>query len=136
MIISIFLILIFLDQVSKFLADYFGMSTLNTGVSFGMGEGWSWMIMIALHGTVLILVWWGLTNSKFKCQMSNFKEKHIATLILAGGVSNIIDRIVFGGVRDWLGVPFIDLTNNLADWFVFIGVVFLIYELGIMSLKE
>ncbi len=33
-------------------------------------------------------------------------------------MSNIVDRLVLGGVRDFLPLPFVDMKNNLADWFI------------------
>jgi len=51
-----------------------------------------------------------------------------ATLILAGAISNLIDRIVWGGVIDWLSVPIFNLKNNLADWAIFVGLSWLILK--------
>ena len=50
-------------------------------------------------------------------------------LFLGGAMSNIMDRLVIGGVRDWLPVPVLGLRNNLADWAI-VGalIIFLIGE--------
>ncbi|HID15761.1 MAG TPA: signal peptidase II [Candidatus Atribacteria bacterium] len=48
--------------------------------------------------------------------------------ILLGGISNIIDRFVYGYVIDYIRVPFLPLVGhtyfNLADFMIDIGVVF------------
>jgi len=48
-------------------------------------------------------------------------------LVLLGGWINMIDRLVFGYVRDYwqFGVVY----NNLADWIISIGVGMFVWEL-------
>lgn len=43
-------------------------------------------------------------------------------LLVGASVSNIVDRIVFGGVRDIWYVPVLGIYNNLADWII-VGVI-------------
>jgi len=45
-------------------------------------------------------------------------------------VSNFFDRLLMGGVRDWL--PIWSLKNNLADWSIF-GSLLLIIILTIKN---
>lgn len=50
-------------------------------------------------------------------------------LFFGGAVSNILDRMFFGAVKDWIKIPLFGIYNNLADWFIFIGLaMFLIYN--------
>lgn len=51
-------------------------------------------------------------------------------LFIGGAVSNIIDRIYFGGVRDWFPIPFVGLRNNLADWAIFLAVFLSVVQLA------
>lgn len=48
--------------------------------------------------------------------------------ILAGGITNTLNRLIFGCVHDFL--PFFGLfQNNIADWLITIGTVILIISL-------
>jgi lipoprotein signal peptidase len=42
-------------------------------------------------------------------------------IILIGGLINLIDRLVFGYVRDYWW--FVGVYNNLADWLIGVGVL-------------
>lgn len=55
-------------------------------------------------------------------------------LILAGGISNLIDRWYFGFVRE--SFNFFGLQNNLADWFIFIGSIWIITDIIRSSVKK
>jgi lipoprotein signal peptidase len=48
-------------------------------------------------------------------------------LFLGGAVSNIIDRVFFAGVRDWMTLPVLMVKNNMADWAIFLAVVWLLW---------
>ena len=113
-------LLLVVDQVSKGLAAAAGggLVTLNTGVSWGLFSAADNMIWLGFAG-LLFLTW---IFYFFKL------NRWAQVLLLAGATSNLLDRFFYGGVRDWLKVPFLDLTNNLADWFIFLAVVSLILE--------
>lgn len=49
-------------------------------------------------------------------------------LIIGGAVSNVLDRLFLGSVRDFLPVPFLAVHNNLADWGIFIGLVGIVWS--------
>ena len=48
-------------------------------------------------------------------------------LILAGGISNLIDRVRFGGVIDYITIGWWP-SFNLADCFILAGVIILLYS--------
>jgi len=50
------------------------------------------------------------------------------TLILAGALSNIMERIFMGSVRDFIYITFLKWTGiyNLADFFIIIGIILLL----------
>lgn len=104
--------LVGVDQTSKLWANHQGWAVINRGISFSWLSGQiSWLgilVLIAAGG----FWWWRLLP----------KQRPAVILILAGAISNLIDRIVWGGVVDWLPIPFLGLKNNLADWAIFIGV--------------
>ena len=45
-------------------------------------------------------------------------------VILGGGIANLIDRLVWGGVRDFIYLPFMPVVN-LADVAITIGAVWI-----------
>lgn len=123
MLSIIFLLIIILDQSSKYFASYFGFNTtLNTGISLNLLSSLSASLLGLLSIIFIVFVF-----SLFK---KDWLKYPIASVLFFGGaVSNIIDRIIFGGVRDWLGIPFTSIDNNLADWFIFVGLgMFLVFQ--------
>ncbi|MBO5142532.1 MAG: signal peptidase II [Clostridia bacterium] len=69
-------------------------------------------------------------------QKKNSKKVNLAWyMILSGGIGNLIDRIVRGYVVDFIATPFI-ATFNIADSMVVIGVIVLIINEIIESVKE
>ncbi len=117
-IIGFFLVL--LDQASKILltnidVDYgfFALNyTINRGISFGLFQG-STVIISVISVIVLVLLYY--YRKEFKG-----KEAYL-TLIVAGIIGNLIDRVVLGYVRDFLDLKWWPVFN-VADSLMFIGV--------------
>jgi signal peptidase II len=114
------LALIFLDQFSKDLAAKYGAVVLNPGVSFGMLGGLSPMVLTL--GLVLAVV----VGIFFWKQWLGFSVS--AVFFWSGAVSNLLDRLWWEGVQDWLTVPGLGIKNNLADWMILLGVGLLIWQ--------
>lgn len=119
MLAIIILSTIVIDQATKFLAGSFGMVTLNPGISFGWLSVFpSWALTLALM-VLLLAVWW-MTRS-------DWSTHPIAMgLFIGGAISNLLDRVIWSGVRDWLPVPLTAIHNNLADYAIAIGLLLLI----------
>lgn len=90
-----------------------GFLVENYGVSFSFN--WSNLIFLSIF-FVLILGWvfwnsfsWGVV------------------LILIGGISNLIDRIYLGYVRDYW--HFGGVVNNINDWIIGCGVILVLIKL-------
>jgi signal peptidase II len=124
--IWLFVGLLILDQATKFL--FFGKeinligellridSSMNTGIAFGMMQGMNlvWIIVSIIAG---ILIW------------IYFKKYPICVaLIEVGIIGNLIDRIYFGYVRDFIGM-YIWPNFNIADACNTIGILILVYYL-------
>lgn len=107
--LSTFLIVLFLDQFTKYLASQAGMIQINKGISLGLISTNNQILLT----TALIFVMAGLWLSQKKLWL---KYPVVSGLLFGGGISNVIDRILFKGVRDWLPVPGFNLANNLGDW--------------------
>jgi signal peptidase II len=141
--ISLAALVLFLDQLSKWWIVSFVMQPVrvipvtpffnlvmgwNKGISFGLFHGDSifniWGLpAIALIITAFLLVW--LWRSK-GCVIS------IAiSFIIGGALGNVIDRIRFGAVADFLDIYVLGYhwpAFNLADAGITLGAVLLIYD--------
>jgi len=121
------LVIVFLDQITKFLfKDFFvdlGIFSLdyttNTGMVFGLFKGFNLLFIILSLIILVILFFYYNKHRKFYIGFS---------FVVGGLIGNLIDRIVFGHVRD-----FIDLNIwpvfNLADSFIVMGVILLLFKL-------
>lgn len=93
----------------------------NLGVSFGLLAGSPWaVILVTAAMTAALAVWFARSTSS--------GEPLAIGCILAGAVSNLIDRLLNGAVTDFLsfGNPDAPLfTNNLADIWITVGVALL-----------
>lgn len=93
----------------------------NPGVSFGMFSGSPWPVTIVTAVMTLALAIWFVR--------SRTEREYLAIgCIMAGAVSNLVDRLVNGAVTDFLsfGDPSAPLfTNNLADIWITLGVILL-----------
>lgn len=137
----IFLIIIFLllDQLSKILAINFNNLKLrfiqienvyNDGIAFGMNSGnLSNAILVFLVICIIINF---VYNQKEK--LDN-KTAIALSMVISGGIGNLIDRIFRGGVFD-----FIKIWNfpvfNLADCFIVVGWILLIWNLIVFFIKD
>jgi signal peptidase II len=122
---------IILDQLTKFLI--FGstpvsiigdvlwfQSTFNTGVAFSLFQN-SRVLLIVISSVACIIFVWLILSKKF---FNSKTEKACFGLILGGTLSNLIDRISFGGVRDFIYLKSINFAIfNVADMCVVCGVI-------------
>ncbi|MBQ6856159.1 MAG: signal peptidase II [Lachnospiraceae bacterium] len=104
----------------------------NFGVAFGFLSGLSWLI-IAL--TVVVLI--GMLFFVLRYKHHTFLSYASCILIIAGGIGNVIDRIAFGYVVDYIHVMFFPYVFNFADCCVVVGaVLFAVWYLFIKDKKE
>lgn len=133
MIVSLILsaIVVGLDQLTKFLVygtatkSIIGnllwfKSTLNTGVAFSLFEGKSTLFVIVSAVASIVLIYL-IFSKKFLMKHS---YKICLGLILGGTIGNLIDRIVFDGVRDFIYLKFINFAIfNIADAVIVVSVI-------------
>jgi len=119
------LVLIAFDQITKFLFQnqYYGSGffrihyTENTGAAFSILQNQN-LLLIIIAIVVIALIFYYYKQIKLKLPL---------ILILAGATGNLIDRIFFGYVRDFISVSIWPIFN-LADLFSTVGVIWLIYH--------
>lgn len=98
----------------------------NTGTLFGLAQGGNLFFII----TSLIIIWGIIFIIIDKTNRYSVNRK-LWQIILAGGISNLIDRICRGFVIDYVSLKFFGVCN-LADFCIVIGVVLLF----ILEIKE
>jgi len=108
------LILISADQISKYYWFEKSGSVLNQGGVFGLLPSTGWVI-------VLIMIWLVILREWLKHKKGLLFW--LLAFVVAGGLSNIIDRLWFGGVRDFIYYPWFNLYGNLADIYLVSGAI-------------
>jgi signal peptidase II len=133
-----------LDQFTKFLVvtrlmpigDYSVLSGLleftyveNRGIAFGMFQDQRWFFVVATSIIAIVVL-------VFIFKM--FKDYVFFTiclsLIFGGAIGNIIDRIRFGYVTDFIHFSFFPPVFNIADSAVVVGAIAL--SIAILLTKE
>lgn len=114
-------LIITLDQVTKYLFTNVNYGifryTENTGAAFSLFQGYALTLgLISLIVTGLILYYYK-KYPKYWLSLS---------FVLGGTIGNLIDRVFFGYVRDFIDFR-IWPVFNIADSFNVIGVFLLIY---------
>lgn len=120
---SLFLFLfILLDQASKLavLKFFSEIVVLNTRGVFGIFPWWGFVL--GMLGVLWIL--WKKRTILAGVQGLSF------VLIFAGGISNIIDRVLWGGVVDFIKIWRFPVFN-IADVFISVGTI-----IGVVRLKR
>lgn len=104
----------------------------NTGINFGLfGSDTPWLryalIALALAICAFVIVWLKREGAPRGMQIA-------AGLLVGGAIGNVIDRIRFGAVADFLNVTCCGLRNpyafNVADISIFAGAALLILLSG------
>lgn len=147
--IFIITILLFFDQISKWLirnnfkmfeskqlTSFLALTyTTNTGVAFGMFEGNNKFFIVSTIIILLILI---LSIDTIE---QDFGKSSIYSVILivSGGIGNLLDRIFFGKVTDFIDFQIKNKNVwpifNFADSYVFVGVWILIISFIIKAIK-
>jgi len=109
--------LVFLDQISKYKIRHSGgFYICNHGIAWG----------IRIPEWIFYLFWLIIIFFILK-QFSKNKHLFILSLILAGAVSNFIDRLFFGCVIDFINLKFWPVFN-FADIYISVGAVIIIWR--------
>ncbi|MGL5011523.1 MAG: signal peptidase II [Paracoccaceae bacterium] len=100
----------------------------NTGINFGLFNTNRWvLIAIALAITAWVLVWVWREGGGRMAMIS-------AGLLVGGALGNVIDRLIYGAVADFLNMSCCGIENpyafNVADIAIFAGALGLIFFTG------
>ena len=142
------ILLVFADQISKYLIvqtltlgetinvlpflDFYLI--FNTGIAFSFfdegGELGRWILVF-----LVLLVCLYLVNVLISEELRKY-ETLALLMILSGGLGNLIDRVLWGHVIDFIHLYYENYSFyifNLADTFITIGVI--IYILDLLAIK-
>jgi signal peptidase II len=118
-----------IDVLPPFL--YFRMAW-NYGINFGLLSHGSDVTRWGLTALALAIsawvVWW------VRRERGNWKAELSGGLLVGGAVGNVIDRIVYGAVADFLNMSCCGIENpyafNVADIAIFVGALGLVLFAG------
>ena len=104
----------------------------NKGAAFGMLSEHRWVFLVI--STIAIVI--------FIAYLIKYKPKDVLlraslSMVVGGGIGNMIDRCIRGSVVDFIEVEFIDFyVFNVADMFVCVGCGLMILYMILSELKE
>ena len=104
----------------------------NRGVNFGLFSGDSDITRWVLIGIALAIsawvVWW------MRTEQGSWKAQVSGGLLVGGALGNIIDRLIYGAVADFLNMSCCGIENpfafNVADIAIFAGAAGLVIFAG------
>ena len=111
------LIIIILDRVAKLI--FFDNSSLNKGAAFSILPGFNWLfILVAL--IVIVYIFIKRNEEPYQIGMG---------FLLGGTIGNLIDRIFYDGVIDF--ISFLSIPKfNISDVSNIIGALLIIYMMN------
>ena len=121
--IPIVLSFIIIDQLSKLIIIKFFPKIIlfNQGISFGLWPSNIWLII-----NLLLIIY-----------LVNYKSHSLGKyLIISGGLSNLIDRIIRGRIVDFINIYHNLPKFNLADIFISLGVILIIKNIFFYPVKR
>ena len=103
----------------------------NTGAAFGLFKNMMWFVfLITAVAFIVILI------LLFRYGKHTFFSYAASALLMAGGIGNLLDRLFYGFVVDFIHVLFFDYIFNFADCCVTVGVVLFVIHVLLLSLRE
>lgn len=128
---------IFTDQNINVIPNILSFTyTENTGGAFSMLSNSTWLLILISLVFIILIV---MSEKFYKNDSKLFLIAY--SLILSGAFGNLIDRIMFNYVRDFIKLDFLDFTKintifNVADICVTIGISIMFIHFIISLVKE
>ncbi len=150
--LAVIIVTVFLDQLTKYLTvlhlkpidtlpiieDVLHLTYVeNTGAAFGMMKDARWVFMVTSTVAIIGILGYMIHRVYIKKEKMPWMEALSLSLIVGGGIGNMIDRTMLGYVVDMIDCRFINFAVfNVADSFVCIGAGLMILYLIILTVKE
>lgn len=132
-----------IDRVSKYAilkaSNYLPLSfspvltfdiTFNRGISWGIFHTTSTTQFLIVSSLIAIVA--GLLVMYALTQYRNGQAIHGELLVMTGAVSNLVDRIIYGGVLDFIIISYKGFawpTFNVADACIVAGILIMAYRM-------
>ena len=100
----------------------------NNGVAFGSFAG-NRLIFVVLTTALIAAILIYMFKKKPKSKLFYAS----VALVIGGGIGNLIDRIFFGFVIDYISLSFFPLVCNVADYCIAVGTVLLMVYVLFLS---
>tara|TARA_X000000950_G_scaffold283904_1_gene385841 strand:- start:669 stop:1175 length:507 start_codon:yes stop_codon:yes gene_type:complete len=146
--ITIIIIIFFIDRYSKsniinnfndrkhFVNDFVNLDLIwNSGIGFGLLSSEISIVynsITTIIGLVIIVLIYFMIISKRL-------DKLIFSIIIGGALGNFYDRVIFNAVPDFLDVHFNNFhwfTFNLADIFITVGIILLLFKKDVLKKND
>ena len=150
--LAVIIVTVFLDQLTKYLTvlhlkpidtlpiieDVLHLTYVeNTGAAFGMMKEARWVFMVTSTAAIIGILGYMIHRVYIKKEKMPWMEALSLSLIVGGGIGNMIDRTMLGYVVDMIDCRFINFSVfNVADSFGCIGAGLMILYLMILTVKE
>ena len=117
------------EGYSLFEVGFFRITRVhNTGAAFGLFQGQSFTLTIVALVGITLLLFYALFIYRRYSFLDNMLGRSTIGLILGGTLGNLVDRIRFGYVTDFIGIG-IWPAFNVADAAITIGAIVFAYSL-------
>jgi signal peptidase II len=124
-------------QQSLFEAGFFQIARFppNTGAAFGLFQDQSFALtIVAIVGIAFLLVYALIIHPRFS-PLDNLLARTALGLVLGGTIGNLIDRLCFGGVTDFISIGWWP-AFNIADSAIVVGVIIFAYSLLLLAKRH
>lgn len=135
-IILIIIAIIVIDQVSKIIIQKVGNINIEQNTYSISEEGSNSGMMYIVTNLIIIVI-----ITRFMLSQNQFIDKVLKvflSFIIAGGISNLIDRIARGYVLEWINISRIEWLPmfNIADVLVLVGWILVVGKFTYFTAKE
>lgn len=103
----------------------------NTGAAFGLFKDQIWLVVAVTLAAVA-----AITALLFRYRGHTFFSYASAALLIAGGLGNLLDRILYGFVVDFIHVMFFPYIFNFADCCVTVGACLFVIHVLVLARRE
>lgn len=104
------------DEIKTFIPFLSIVKVKNFGIAFGIFKGQTGLLILLISVILIALLCLALSKK------IESKQLLLAiSFVIGGGIGNLIDRIFFGYVTDYLKLSFFPPVCNLSDYFICLG---------------
>ena len=107
----------------------------NTGAAFGLFQDQAFVLSIASFTGVIVILLCAFFLPRHIPFLGTIPAKSALGLVLGGTIGNLIDRLAFGYVTDFISFSFWP-AFNIADSAVTVGALWLAYSIFRQALAE